>query len=82
VNKKLGYRFTDQITGFTGIATGFCEYISGCAQIMLTPRVGTDGAFAAPQWFDEQWLVCVEGDGKITLINDATPGLDIPAPLK
>ena len=35
---KLGAKYKDIITGFEGIATGLCSYITGCDQILLAPK--------------------------------------------
>jgi hypothetical protein len=78
---KLGQKVIDRITGFTGTVTGKCEYISGCSQVLVAPRVGDDGAFKDSQWFDQQRLVPDATDTDlITLDNGPTPGADKPAP--
>ncbi len=37
MNIILGNTYADKITGFKGVATGHCEYITGCAQTLLQP---------------------------------------------
>lgn len=76
---ELGRKYKDRITGFEGIATGHCEYISGCNQALLAPTIGTDGALRDSAWFDVQRLVVQEG-AAVTLDNGATPGCDKAAP--
>ncbi len=78
---RLGMKAKDKITGFIGIVTGRCEYISGCNQALLTPEVGEKGEYKDPHWFDEQRLERV-GDTVITLDNGDTPGCDVPAPVR
>ncbi len=78
---KLGMEAKDKITGFTGIVTGRCEYISGCHQLLLTPAVGEKGEHRDPHWFDEQRVERV-GDVFIQLGNGETPGCDVPAPVR
>jgi hypothetical protein len=74
----LGHTVSDSITGFTGIATGRCEYITGCTQVLVQPRVKADGDFVNSQWLDEDRLTVVS-DEPITL--DVTKnGPDVPAP--
>lgn len=51
---KLGTTVEDIITGFTGMVTGRVEYISGCNQLLVQPRVDKNGAFQPQQWFDEE----------------------------
>lgn len=76
---KLGQKVRDQITGFTGVVTGRCEYISGCHQVLVVPPVDKDGKHVDSQWYDEQR--CEVLDKKpITLDNGTTPGCDMPAP--
>lgn len=77
---QLGAFAQDRISGFRGRVTGRAEYISGCTQILLVPRVSDDGASRESAWFDEQRLDVEEGQGVITLDNSETPGPDRPAP--
>jgi hypothetical protein len=53
----LGATYTDRITGFQGVAIGFVQYITGCNQVLVAPKVGADGAMKDSQWIDEQRLV-------------------------
>jgi hypothetical protein len=53
---KLGSKVRDEITGFSGIITGFVTYLSGCDQALVVRKVTADGAFKDAQWFDEQRL--------------------------
>lgn len=78
--KNLGRTMRDRITGFTGVVTGQCSYISGCNQSLLLPPVKEDGAYRDGQWFDDQRLEVVPGTVIVTLDNGATPGCDMPAP--
>ena len=71
----------DAITGFTGRITGRTEYISGCVQILLSPPADKDGKLVDANWFDEQRIEVQEGS-QIVLNNQATPGCDIPAPVR
>jgi len=75
---NLGRFGTELITGFQGIATGYCQYITGCSQYLLVPK-SVDGSYKEPQWFDEQRIFFNEGDA-IKLDNGATPGCDRAAP--
>ena len=36
---KLGAKVKDKVTGFTGIATSKVEYLNGCVQFCVVPRV-------------------------------------------
>lgn len=76
----FGHKVKDKITGFTGIATGFVQYISGCNQILICPGLDKDGKLAESHWFDEQRLLVFPCEDQITLDNGNTPGFDMEAP--
>lgn len=76
----LGRTATDKITGFTGVATGICFYLSGCNQVLLVPKVAADGAYKDGQWFDVQRLTVDPDAAKVVLDNGQTPGADKAAP--
>jgi hypothetical protein len=77
---NLGATVRDIITGFSGVVTGRVEYLSGCNQSLVQPRVGDDGTHRGPEWFDEQRLVTDPDVPAIALDNGATPGFDRAAP--
>ena len=54
---KLGEKYRDKITGFSGTCTGLSQYISGCDQALLVPPVKDDGTYIAGNWFDDDRLV-------------------------
>ena len=76
----LGMTATDVITGFKGVVTCVCYYLSGCNQALLMPKVGKDGGYGEGHWFDFQRLVVDPKVPAIVLFNDETPGFDQPAP--
>ena len=39
----LGVKARCKVTGWTGIVTARCEYLNGCVQYCLRPRVSKDG---------------------------------------
>lgn len=49
----LGKEAKDKITGFQGIITAKVEYLFGCNQYGLTPKVKEDGTTKDTQYFDE-----------------------------
>lgn len=77
---KLGNTYRDKITSFTGVCTGHAEYISGCAQSLLTQKV-KKGESTKAEWFDDQRLEDLE-EKTVVLNNAATPGPDRPAPIR
>lgn len=54
--QMLGKRVKDKISGFKGIAIEKIEYLNGCIQYKIQPRVKENGKFIEGQWFDEQQL--------------------------
>lgn len=80
---NLGWTYKDKITGFQGIATGFVQYITGCNQVLLNPKVDADGKLRDPNWFDEARLVEVSAEAPVELDKSAVaanPGPDKQAP--
>ena len=78
---KFGKTYQDTITGFIGVATGHCEYITGCAQALLAPKVDSTGARREPQWFDVDR--CQELDVPVVELSTYTrSGPDISAPIR
>lgn len=49
---ELGQVGEDIITGWRGTVTGFCIYITGCAQACLTPKMDEKGESKDARWFD------------------------------
>lgn len=74
----LGMTVRDRITGFTGVVTGYCQYLTGCNQALVVPPL-KDGALQESQWLDVQRLEDT-GAERIVLDNGATPGCDKAAP--
>lgn len=79
MNIKLGTLVREIVTGFEGIATGRVEYITGCNQVLVAPRVKDDGAFIDSQWFDEQRLEVIKKE-VVKLDNSTAKGSGEPAP--
>ena len=76
---KLGWTLKDKITGFQGVVTGRCEYISGCHQVLLVPPTDDKGSYVESHWFDESRCDRV-GASEITLDIGVNPGCDMAAP--
>ena len=49
---KLGDMVEDTVSGFTGIVTSTVNYLNGCFQYGVTPRVGKDGKMPEVQYID------------------------------
>lgn len=77
---ELGSKVKDRITGFSGIVTGRCQYLSGCSQALVSPSIGEDGAYKEPHWLDEQRLEVDVAAGVVALDNGPNPGFDKAPP--
>jgi hypothetical protein len=77
---ELGQKVQDSITGFAGLVTGRCEYITGCNQVLIQPPIKKEGDFQEPRWMDEDRLKILDSN-KLTLPVTA-PGPDKPAPIR
>lgn len=78
---KLGSTVKDEITGFTGVVTGYVTYITGCNQALVTPKVGKGGERQDPIWIDEQRLKVNSKVKIVTIDNSSARGFDV-APAK
>ena len=76
----LGFQFIDEITGFKGTCTGFCTYVSGCAQALLVPKTNAEGKIQESHWFDAQRLTKIITTPQVKLDNSRSPGCDMGAP--
>lgn len=81
VQEMMGLKVREKITGFEGIVTGYCIYISGCNQALVAPATDENGKHVEAMWWDEQRLDVI-GTDRVTLDNGDTPGCDIPAPVR
>lgn len=50
---ELGQLAKDAVTGFEGVITGRAQYLYGCDQYCIVPRINKDGKMGESQWFDE-----------------------------
>jgi hypothetical protein len=58
---QFGWLVKDSITGFTGIATARCEYMTGNTQIMVeATALAADGKKIDGEWFLEPRLTILE----------------------
>jgi hypothetical protein len=55
-------KYTDKITGATGIAVARCEYRTGCVHVQLQPRADKDGKIPDSYWINEFDLIDESGD--------------------
>lgn len=57
---ELGQTLKCRITGFTGIATQRVEYINGCIQYCLKPKIDKEGKIPDGHFIDSQQLEFVD----------------------
>jgi len=58
---KLGKRARDKITGFEGIITAKCTYLTGCDQYCITPKA-VNGDYKESMYIDAERIEVI-GDG-------------------
>jgi hypothetical protein len=75
----LGQKVKDKITGFTGIAITRCEYLNGCVQYCVKPKLDKNGKIQEGEWFDDALLEIVEGGLFIKKEPDGGPIPDMPS---
>ena len=63
-----GDHVTEKVSGFTGIITGSCHYITGCNTYLLTARSKNTYTKPESRWCDEGRLEIAEG--KTITAND------------
>ena len=78
--EHMGKQGKDSITGFKGTVIGYTRYISGCNQVLLSPKVNSDGRLEDSIWIDEQRIKFT--GIPISLDNEKGSGADISAPIR
>lgn len=77
---SFGQEVRDVISGFKGIITGKCDYISGCEQYLVQPKGKTSDKKPESIWFDVDRLKLVSK--KRLILKKETNGFDLEAPIK
>lgn len=62
-----GRMVSDVVTGFAGTVIGVVEYITGCSQALVQPRVNAAGEFQESRWIDVDRLAVDAADRKLAL---------------
>ena len=75
---KLGNKVRDKVTGYEGVATARVEYLNGCVQFCVKPRVGSDGKMPDHEYIDVQQLEVVSQGETITPSKTGGPQRDCP----
>ena len=58
---RLGEKVKDAVTGFKGTITSRIEYLNGCLQYCVEPKVGKEGKKMDHQYIDEGQLELIDG---------------------
>lgn len=75
---RLGQTVKDRVTGFTGIAISRVEYLNGCVQFCVKPRMRKSGEMPEGHYIDDVQLEVV-GDGvSIPSEPGGGPMADVP----
>ena len=75
---KLGNKVRDKVTGYEGIATARVEYLNGCVQYCVKPKVGSDGKMPDPEYIDIQQLEVLSEGAIIEPSETGGPQRDCP----
>lgn len=75
---SLGDHVKDAITGMEGIAVARVDYLTGCTQICISPKVDKDGKLQDSHYVDESRLVRTNMKGFVPPADEvaAHPGCD------
>lgn len=68
----LGQRVKDTVTGFSGVITARCEYLTGCIQYSVTAEKLENGD-SRQNWFDEDRLVALKGKINLAVKKNGGP---------
>lgn len=75
---ELGVRLRDKVSEVEGICIGRIEYLNGCVQYAIKPKVTKDGKVHEAEWIDSQQIEQI-GDG-IKVASKVTGGMNMGAP--
>lgn len=80
---ELGAEAKDLVTGFKGIITSRCQFLTGCSRYGLQPKISKDGKVEDARYFDENQIEVI---GKGVIIRQTAAQRDKggpqPAPRK
>ena len=73
-----GDKVSEKITGFEGIITGTCFYITGCNQYLVTGKVTEKQAEPPALWYDEGRLKLIAAkEVTVESVESEDPGCDM-----
>jgi len=79
MSEMLGREVVDMVTGFTGVATGFARYLTGCDQYFVLPKTEDAKKYPEGQWLDVNRLNATDA-AQIAVPTEVDKGCDIGAP--
>lgn len=79
---ELGIKAKDTITGFEGYLTGYCCYLTGCDQYLVSPPVDKEGKHVEARWYDMNRLIHLECEPSVQIDTEKDNGACEPAPVK
>lgn len=81
---ELGDMVKDKITGFEGLALEKSEYLNGCVQFEVQPKIDKEGKIPEPSHIDEQQLEVIEiADTNLVFIpRDSDPAIALGEEVK
>jgi hypothetical protein len=79
MHNVIGRTVRDKVTGFSGIVVGRVEYLTGCNQLLVQPKV-LDGKMVESAWLDEQRCWTEDTIDALVIDNGINPGCDRAAP--
>jgi hypothetical protein len=75
MTENLGKVGKDKITGFTGIITGYIQYLTGCNQYGIVPQTLDNNKPIPSEWFDVKRIEIVgEGVAVEDVADTTNPG--------
>ena len=78
---EIGWKVEDVITGFSGVVTGLCTYITGCDQALVQPKGSDQNKKEDCHWIDVNRLERV-GDSILVLDKIKNTGSDMAPPTR
>ena len=79
---ELGKRAVDKITGFSGVLTSRCEFLTGCNRYCIQPTELKDGKPIDSIYFDEDQIDIVGDAIKPEDVQGEKNGACSPCPTK
>ena len=65
----MGKTGSDVVTGFQGVITGYCIYLTGCRQVCLSGPAKDDGGGGTSGWYDVDRIE-LRPDPRVELFKD------------